>query len=700
MKKKIIVRGPALSCSGYGEQTRFALRALRSKQEVFDIFLLNVGWGQTSWLWEDNEERRWIDSLISKTQVYLHQNSQPIFDISLQVTIPNEWERMAPVNIGYTAGIETTKVSPQWLEKTGVVDKIIVPSTHSKQVFERSAYKAQNKDTGEVTDLINRTPIEVISFPARDIKPVDIELDLKYDFNFLAISQWSPRKNIEKTVEWFVEEFIDQKVGLVLKLNIAKNCNIDKHYTLQKIKSLLSKENYKKRKCSVHVLHGYMTEEEMRGLYTHPKIKALISITHGEGFGLPLLEAAQSGLPIIATDWSSYLDFLYVEEARKGKKKKRPYFGRVDYDLKPVQKEAVWDGIIQEDALWAFPQQGSFKMKLRDFRKNYQRQVNTAKKLRASILEDLTEEKLYKKMAETIYGKELKSVSNPDYVFVSDFFADQIVGGAELTLDALIKNCDTDEHICINSPECTSGLLEKYKNSTWIFGNIANLEDEHIQGAIDNKLSYHFIEFDYKYCEYRNPVLYEFLEDEKCNYKDTEKSKLITNFINSSIQTHFMSQNQLDIYINDLPGINSDKTVVLSSVFNDEFFQKIEELNKKSSDKKEKWVVLGSRSWVKGLSQSEKWCKDHELDYEVVSGLTNEEMLEKLSEAKGICFKPTGLDTCPRFVIEAKLLGCELELNENVQHLKEKWFDTDDVEITLDYLKGRPEHFWASVQNA
>ena len=107
MKKKILVRGPALSQSGYGEQTRFALRALKSREDLFDIFILPIKWGQTGWIWRDTEFRNWIDEKITLTQILI-QKQQLSVDISLQVTIPNEFEKIAPINIGYTAGIETT----------------------------------------------------------------------------------------------------------------------------------------------------------------------------------------------------------------------------------------------------------------------------------------------------------------------------------------------------------------------------------------------------------------------------------------------------------------------------------------------------------------------------------------------------------------------------------------------------------------
>ena len=136
--KKIIVRGPALSRSGYGEQTRFALRCLRESGE-YEIYILNTGWGKTSYVASDSEEVRWIELQLLKTQKLFdaakQNKTQPQFDVSLQVTIPNEWERMAPINIGYTAGIESDKVAPIWLEKANMMDKIIVTSNHAKYGF-------------------------------------------------------------------------------------------------------------------------------------------------------------------------------------------------------------------------------------------------------------------------------------------------------------------------------------------------------------------------------------------------------------------------------------------------------------------------------------------------------------------------------------------------------------------------------------
>ena len=398
MKKRVLVKGPALSRSGYGEQTRFALRALREHEDRFDIFLINIPWGHTGYIINDDEERQWLDFLLQKTMQAIH-NKQP-FDISLQVTIPNEWEKIAPVNIGYTAGIETTKVAPQWIVKGAEMDKIIVVSNHSKQVYETTTCEVTNQQTGEsIPDFRCETPIEVVNYPVRNFEPSSIEgFKLDFNFNFLSVAQWGPRKNLDNTITWFLEEFADEKVGLVLKTNIAKDCLIDRLLTEQRLKNLLSR--HQERKCKVYLLHGILSEEEMTWLYQHKKLKAMVSLTHGEGFGLPLFEAAYNGMPIIAPVWSGQADFLYGEN-KKGKI--RPMVASVGYTMQPVPAEAVWDGVIEKDSMWAHPNEKDYKKRLREVYKSYDRHLSVAKKLKKNIIKNFKEEVAYQEFADKVW---------------------------------------------------------------------------------------------------------------------------------------------------------------------------------------------------------------------------------------------------------------------------------------------------------
>jgi glycosyltransferase involved in cell wall biosynthesis len=378
--KKVLVRGPALTQSGYGEHTRFVLRSLKQFEDLFDIYLINVNWGQTSWLWTDNEERRWIDSLLAKTVQYGQSNGQ--FDLSVQVQIPNEFEKLAPINVGVTAGVETTKMSPQWLEGCLRVDRIVTISQHAKYALKNTQYSARNNQTGE--DFVAKVlaPIEVVEYPVKCVHPdKNFDIDLKYDFNFLTVGTFIPRKNLPNTIKWFVEQFYDDEVGLVIKTSTAKNSLIDRRHTHDKLKKVL--EEYEGRTCEVYLLHGDMTEEEMTALYQHPKIKSLVSLSHGEGFGLPLYEAAYNGLPIVAPNWSGQCDFLNMPvKDKKGKAKNLSQCLLLLLMISGlVQAEAVWDGVIQKDSMWCFPKEWDYKKALKSVVKNYASIESNCKKV-------------------------------------------------------------------------------------------------------------------------------------------------------------------------------------------------------------------------------------------------------------------------------------------------------------------------------
>jgi glycosyltransferase involved in cell wall biosynthesis len=404
--KKILVKGPILSRSGYGEHARFLVRSLRDYEgTIFDIYMENINWGQTGWEYEDTDERKWIDGILSKTANYRSQGG--IFDISAQVTIPNEWERLAPINIGVTAGIETTLISPAWIEKCQLVDKVITISEHSKNTFLNTSFKKTN-DLGKVLEEDYRcdVPIDIVHYPVKKHDNVEIDLDLETDFNFLAVAQMGPRKAIVETISWFIEEFEDnENVGLVVKAYQGNNSNLDKVRTKEIIDTVVSA--FPERKCKIYLLHGNMVESDLHALYTHPKIKALVSLSHGEGFGLPLFEAAYSGLPVIANEWSGHLDFMCMPiKDKKGKEKIKPMFGTLEYSIAPVAPSVVWPGVIEKEAMWAYSDKNSYKRRLYEMYTDYSRFVGMAKKLKSHVLNNFAEEDKKRSFVEAILGKE------------------------------------------------------------------------------------------------------------------------------------------------------------------------------------------------------------------------------------------------------------------------------------------------------
>lgn len=410
MKKKVIVRGPALTRTGYGEHARFVLRALREVEDKIDIYLLPVNWGHSNWIWENNEERQWLDQIIKKTAHYVQQKGQ--YDLSVQVTIPNEWQAMAPVNIGVTAGIETTKVAPIWIQKVNEMDKVITISEHSKQSFLNTVYDAVDNRTNQPVRLQCNKDIEVVHYPVKEYEETDLDLNLSTDFNFLTVAQWGPRKNIGNTIVWFIEEFYDNpKAGLIVKTFLKGGSKIDRERLRGPLDQLMAK--YKDKQCKVYFLHGDLTDQEMHSLYKKDEIKCLISLSHGEGFGLPLFEAAYSGLPVLAPDWSGHVDFLYKPvKDKKGRTKPKSFFAKVEYDLQPVHQESHWEGVVQPDSMWCYPQQGSYKMKLREVFKDYGRFKKQAKTLQTYILKNFTFEKQSKKIIDQVVSQDEFEIAN------------------------------------------------------------------------------------------------------------------------------------------------------------------------------------------------------------------------------------------------------------------------------------------------
>ena len=80
----------------------------------------------------------------------------------------------------------------------------------------------------------------------------------------------------------------------------------------------------------------------------------------------------------------------------------RPHFSKVSFDLKPIQQEAVWPGVLEKDSQWAFVHGAGCQIAMRNCYDNYGLSLGQAKRLKTWVLENFTEEKIYKQLVDAI----------------------------------------------------------------------------------------------------------------------------------------------------------------------------------------------------------------------------------------------------------------------------------------------------------
>lgn len=385
---RALVRGPLLSCSGYGVHCRQIFKWLDKRADV-NVFGQILPWGNTSWLINPDYENGMIGTIMTSS---VSLDTQDLYDISFQVQLPNEWDsNLAKFNVGVTACVETDVCNPKWVDCANQMDLIIVPSEHARKTFVRSG--------------VLRKPIVVVpesytdDISDEDLEPIDLDLDTSFNFMMMGTltgnNPWNDRKNTMCTLKWLFETFKDNSdVGIIIKTNSGRGTRIDRQITENVLKQVITEVRqgpYPK----VHFVHGIMTSREVSAFYRDSTIKAFVSLTRGEGYGLPILEAAASGIPIIATNWSGHLDFL-----KHGK------FVKVNYNLQEIHESRVDNQIFVKGSKWAEPSERDAKKKLKKFYEKPQMPKEWAEDLRTVLLEKYSHESI-SKIYDSIFDQRL-----------------------------------------------------------------------------------------------------------------------------------------------------------------------------------------------------------------------------------------------------------------------------------------------------
>lgn len=281
-------------------------------------------------------------------------------------------------------------------------------------------------------------------------------------------------------------------------------------------------------------------------------------------------------------------------------------------------------------------------------------------------------------------------------IAVADMFLDQYQGGAELTFESILESNNLNFQIeKINCKNLTKNFAEENKNNFWIFGNFASLDRNLMLYFVKSDIKYAVMEYDYKYCQYRSPEKHKAVTGEECDCASKRVGKEVALFLFKSSILCWMSASQKAHYESIFPPLaNKDNSFVLSSTFSERDDRFMTALNSLQSKKNNDYIILDSNSWIKGKDKCIAYAEDNNLDYKLVSGLRRHEFLRLLSESKGLIFLPLGKDTCPRLVIEAKILGCDIKINDNVEHNNEIWFQKNSDSV-LQYLRQQKLNFWS-----
>ena len=374
MKPTFVISSPFDTYSGYGARARDVIKAIIATDK-YNVKLLSQRWGSTPFgFCEDNPEFANLLDLVIPTLT-----EQP--DIWAQITVPNEFQNLGKYNIGFTAGMETTLVHGTWVEGMNRMDVNFVSSEHSKNVFLNSVFEKQDNHKKVIGETKIEKPIEVL-FEGVDLdvyKPTNEIFDLsevKESFAYLSVGHWmqgdmgEDRKNIGLLIKAFFETFKNKskKPALILKTSSAGSSYMDRDSILKKIQAIRNSVK-SKNLPNVYLLHGEFTNKEINTIYNHPKIKAMVSLTKGEGFGRPLLEFSTAKKLIIVSGFSGHMDFMKPDSSVI-----------IGGALKNVHPSAVVENMILPESQWFSPDHGQIGQALRDVFDNFKKYKDFGKK--------------------------------------------------------------------------------------------------------------------------------------------------------------------------------------------------------------------------------------------------------------------------------------------------------------------------------
>jgi glycosyltransferase involved in cell wall biosynthesis len=175
---------------------------------------------------------------------------------------------------------------------------------------------------------------------------------LNFDsFKFLAVGKYETRKSYQELFAAFKAEFGNNPaVRLIIKADNFANPAANKQ---------LEKDLQELGITNISVVKGNIDENKMAELYR--SCDAFVFPSKAEGWGLPLIEAICSGIPVITTYYSGHAEFL---------KPIRGLFLEVDYKLEDIVADdfKMWGYKYTDNnyGKWAKPDIDSLRNRMKE----------------------------------------------------------------------------------------------------------------------------------------------------------------------------------------------------------------------------------------------------------------------------------------------------------------------------------------------
>lgn len=342
--KVVKIVGPVLRTDGYGEMAKQLALGLHEAGAKVKIKSIRF-----------SEDDKKLSSLISEKEkikelmVEDYIQGQPFIssgkdvDIVIQCLTPDNFHihyEPGKLNIGYTMW-ETDKLPEHWIRLCNLMDHIFVPSKFCLKTFKECGVK----NVSVVPILTNTTKFSKVK------RNENLHSLVEDKFVFYSIFQWSERKNPTALLNSYYSKFgSEDKCILILKSYIGNDNERNREEIAARVKDY--RNNIKRNNKDyprVMCIADQTSDEQVLQIHKHGD--CYLAPVRGEGWGLPVFDAALIGNKIIATDNQSYCDFLNSKL----------------HNLIPYQTQPVFNmsGLYTPDQKWANVNQKEFAENMR-----------------------------------------------------------------------------------------------------------------------------------------------------------------------------------------------------------------------------------------------------------------------------------------------------------------------------------------------